>query len=70
MDGRGLLPEGVDAPADLADRLAEAGYLADEGLATAAYLALRMGRPLFLEGEAGVGKTALARPWPRRWARR
>jgi MoxR-like ATPase len=51
---------GVDEPADLAARLESAGYLADEGLATAAFLALRMGRPLFLEGEAGVGKTALA----------
>ena len=51
---------GVDSPADLAARLDVAGYLADEGLATAAFLALRMGRPLFLEGEAGVGKTALA----------
>jgi MoxR-like ATPase len=51
---------GVGSPADLAGRLDAAGYLADDGLATAAYLALRMGRPLFLEGEAGVGKTALA----------
>ena len=34
--------------------------LPDEGLATAAYLALRMHRPLFLEGDAGVGKTSLA----------
>nr|WP_258571797.1 MoxR family ATPase [Actinomadura parmotrematis] len=38
-----------------------AGYLADPGLATACFLALRMGRPLFLEGEAGVGKTELAK---------
>jgi len=51
---------GVGSPVDLAGRLDAAGYLADDGLATAAYLALRMGRPLFLEGEAGVGKTALA----------
>ncbi|MGH8922161.1 MAG: AAA family ATPase [Actinomycetes bacterium] len=36
------------------------GYLADDGLATAAYLALRMNRPLFCEGEPGTGKTALA----------
>ena len=36
------------------------GYLADEGLATAAYLALALHRPLFVEGDAGVGKTALA----------
>ncbi|WP_204040008.1 AAA family ATPase [Acrocarpospora phusangensis] len=39
----------------------ERDYLADEGLATAAFLALKMGRPLFLEGEAGVGKTELAK---------
>jgi MoxR-like ATPase len=44
----------------LQTRLADHGYLADEGLATAAYLSLAMGRPLFLEGEAGVGKTSLA----------
>ncbi|TDD71288.1 MoxR family ATPase [Jiangella aurantiaca] len=50
----------VTTPGDLAGRLDAAGYLADEGLATAAFLALRMGRPLFLEGEAGVGKTSLA----------
>jgi MoxR-like ATPase len=48
-------------PAALSDALASTGYLPDEGLATAAYLALVMHRPLFLEGEAGVGKTALAR---------
>jgi MoxR-like ATPase len=48
-------------PAALADALEATGYLPDEGLATAAYLALVMHRPLFLEGEAGVGKTALAR---------
>lgn len=48
------------APAELAERLDTVGYLADDGLATAAFLALRMGRPLFIEGEAGVGKTSLA----------
>ncbi|MCZ2837995.1 AAA family ATPase [Modestobacter sp. VKM Ac-2985] len=48
-------------PAALAASLEATGYLPDEGLATAAYLALVMHRPLFLEGEAGVGKTALAR---------
>jgi MoxR-like ATPase len=61
LDGRGLLPAGVDTPADLVGRLAEVGYLADEGLATAAYLGLRLHRPLFCEGEAGVGKTELAK---------
>ncbi|HEY2830944.1 MAG TPA: MoxR family ATPase [Sporichthyaceae bacterium] len=49
-----------DSPDTLQSRLESVGYLADTGLATAAYLAIRMGRPLFLEGEAGVGKTALA----------
>ena len=40
--------------------LEQQDYLADTGLATAAFLALRMQRPLFCEGDAGVGKTALA----------
>jgi MoxR-like ATPase len=48
------------SPAELTRDLASTGYLADEGLATAGFLALRLGRPLFLEGEAGVGKTAFA----------
>jgi MoxR-like ATPase len=52
---------GVDSPGELMRRLDERAYLADEGLATAGFLALRMGRPLFLEGEAGVGKTAFAK---------
>ncbi|MCC5579438.1 MoxR family ATPase [Microtetraspora sp. AC03309] len=51
----------IDSPGKLATLLEEHDYLADEGLATAAFLALRMGRPLFLEGEAGVGKTELAK---------
>ena len=45
----------------MAAALAEHDYLADPGLATAVYLALRLGRPLFLEGEPGVGKTEVAR---------
>ncbi|MGN6598763.1 MAG: AAA family ATPase [Actinomycetes bacterium] len=47
-------------PEELSDALDTTGYLPDPGVATAAWLALRLGRPLFLEGEAGVGKTALA----------
>ncbi|HEY0166457.1 MAG TPA: MoxR family ATPase [Jatrophihabitans sp.] len=47
-------------PAGLGQALEQAGYLPDEGLSTAAFLALRMHRPLFLEGDAGVGKTSLA----------
>ncbi|UWR43172.1 MoxR family ATPase [Phaeobacter inhibens] len=41
--------------------LTEAGYVADRGLATVVFLSLRLGRPLFLEGEAGVGKTEIAK---------
>ncbi|HET6685407.1 MAG TPA: MoxR family ATPase, partial [Jiangellaceae bacterium] len=48
------------SPAELVQRLDAVDYLADDGVATAAFLALRMARPLFVEGEAGVGKTALA----------
>jgi MoxR-like ATPase len=50
----------VGSPMELAQALEATGYLADEGVATAAYLALRMGRPLFCEGEPGTGKTSLA----------
>ena len=46
---------------EVSDALAAHGYLADEGLATAVFLSLSLGRPLFLEGEAGVGKTELAK---------
>ena len=41
--------------------LAKADYIADRSLATVLYLSLRMGRPLFLEGEAGTGKTEIAK---------
>jgi MoxR-like ATPase len=54
------LPAGIGDPDALATALVEHGYLADEGLATAAYLTLALRRPLFLEGDAGVGKTAIA----------
>jgi MoxR-like ATPase len=46
--------------ADLQSRLLDRGYVADRGLAISLFLALRLQRPLFVEGEAGVGKTALA----------
>lgn len=48
------------SPAELADTLEKVGYLADAGVATAAFLAMRMRKPLFCEGEPGTGKTALA----------
>ena len=47
--------------AELTDRLQGVGYLADRGLATAAHVALTLGRPLLLEGEVGVGKTEIAK---------
>jgi MoxR-like ATPase len=50
----------VNSPEDLAKTLERVGYLADDGVATAAFLALRMRRPLFCEGEPGTGKTSLA----------
>ncbi|NIH87644.1 AAA family ATPase [Amycolatopsis granulosa] len=50
----------VNSPEELATELDRVGYLADEGVATAAFLALRMQRPLFCEGEPGTGKTSLA----------
>src|SRR5262245_8710804 len=46
---------------DVRAALADHQYLADEGLATAIYLAMRLKRPLLLEGEAGVGKTEVAK---------
>ena len=52
------LPTSIEATLDL---LAKADYVADRSLATVLYLALRLGRPLFLEGEAGVGKTEIAK---------
>ena len=52
------LPKSIDSTLDL---LAKADYIADRSLATVLYLALRMGRPLFVEGEAGVGKTEIAK---------
>jgi MoxR-like ATPase len=52
------LPDSIDATVEL---LKSANYIAGRDLATVVFLALRMGRPLFLEGEAGVGKTEIAK---------
>src|SRR5215208_3109992 len=46
---------------DVRAALADHDYLADEGLATSIFLAMRLRRPLLLEGEAGVGKTEVAK---------
>ncbi|MCC5777716.1 MoxR family ATPase [Nitratireductor sp. B36] len=52
------LPQSIDETLEL---LTEGGYVADRSLATVLYLSLTMQRPLFLEGEAGVGKTEIAK---------
>ena len=51
----------METVADLKDRLARVHYVADDTLATALQLALSLKRPLLLEGEAGVGKTEIAK---------
>ena len=48
-------------PADVSRALSLHGYLPDDGLATSVFLALALKRPLLLEGEAGVGKTEVAK---------
>ncbi|MGH9069542.1 MAG: AAA family ATPase, partial [Acidimicrobiales bacterium] len=48
-------------PEEVRSALADHGYLADEGLATSVFLAMALRRPLLLEGEAGVGKTEVAK---------
>jgi len=52
------LPENIDQTREL---LASQGYICGQALATVVFLALKLGRPLFLEGEAGVGKTEIAK---------
>src|SRR5215216_6900232 len=52
------VPPSIDATLDL---LKGGDYIADRSLATVLYLALKLGRPLFCEGEAGVGKTEVAK---------
>ncbi|PZW51051.1 MoxR-like ATPase [Humitalea rosea] len=61
------LPTTVEATRQL---LAEGGYVADTSLATSVHLALAMGRPLFLEGEPGTGKTEIAKVLAERLGRR
>jgi MoxR-like ATPase len=61
------LPQSIDATLEL---LRGGGYVPDRSLATVLYLSLKMGRPLFLEGEAGVGKTEIAKVLADRLGRR
>ena len=53
-----MVPDSVDA---VVAAFARTGYVAERGLAVTTFLGLRLGRPLFLEGEAGVGKTEVAK---------
>jgi len=58
------------SPDEVVSLLAEGDYVADRSMATALFLALRLTRPLFLEGEPGVGKTEVARVLARTLGRR
>jgi MoxR-like ATPase len=64
MPNSGRPDNGFPLPASIDETLAQMGradYVAERSLATVVFLSLRMGRPLFLEGEAGVGKTEIAK---------
>lgn len=56
----GVEMQGFSSIEEVRQALVAESYIAERGLATTLHLALRMGRPVFLEGEAGVGKTAVA----------
>src|SRR5689334_12112906 len=60
-DGRDDRPPGTRSIEALTEDFRERGYITDRSLSTAVFLALQLGRPLLLEGEAGVGKTELAK---------
>ncbi len=64
MDAAGSLSAMSSAPAtidEVESRLRERRYIGDRGLATSIFLALKLEKPLFIEGEAGVGKTEAAK---------
>ena len=60
-DARAARAEATRSIEGIADAFREQGYIADRSLATTVFLALELGRPLLLEGEAGIGKTELAK---------
>ncbi|MDQ3241247.1 MAG: MoxR family ATPase [Actinomycetota bacterium] len=64
------MPAEVASAEEMAARLAEAGYLAGESAALVTYLATRLGKPVLVEGPAGVGKTELAKALSRATGRR
>ena len=61
MTDRDARPDGTRSIEAIQADFRERDYIADRSLATAVFLALELGRPLLLEGEAGVGKTELAK---------
>src|SRR5688500_1053778 len=60
-EATGAAPADLGTTAGVQAAFRERGYITDGSLATAVFLALQLGRPLLLEGEAGVGKTELAK---------
>jgi MoxR-like ATPase len=64
------MPEAIESVGEVRRDLGEVGYLADEGTALVAFLAQRLGKPVLVEGPAGVGKTELAKAISRASGRR
>ena len=61
MTDRNSRPAGTRSIEEIQEDFRARNYITDRSLATAVFLALELGRPLLLEGEAGVGKTELAK---------